>query len=109
MLLAGDSCLKGIAKLEVNAERLRQDLDQNWEVLAEPVQTVMRRHGVEQAYEKLKELTRGKSGITRESMQAFIRTLAIPDNAKKRLLALTPDTYTGNAATQARNLAKTKR
>jgi adenylosuccinate lyase len=109
MLLAGDSCLKGIGKLEVNAERLKQDLDQNWEVLAEPVQTVMRRHGVEQAYEKLKELTRGKAGITRESMQAFIRTLAIPDNAKKRLLALTPDTYTGNAATQARNLARTKR
>jgi adenylosuccinate lyase len=109
MLLACDSCLKGIGKLEVNAERLRQDLDQNWEVLAEPVQTVMRRHGVEQAYEKLKELTRGKAGITRESMQAFIHTLAIPDNAKKRLLALTPDTYTGNAAAQARNLAKTKR
>ncbi len=109
MLLAGDSCLKGIGKLEVNAQRLKQDLDQNWEVLAEPVQTVMRRHGVEQAYEKLKELTRGKAGVTRESMQAFIRTLAIPDNAKKRLLALTPDTYTGNAATQARNLARTKR
>jgi adenylosuccinate lyase len=109
MLLACDSCLKGIGKLEVNAERLRQDLDQNWEVLAEPVQTVMRRHGVDQAYEKLKELTRGKGGITRESMQAFIRTLAIPDNAKKRLLALTPDTYTGNAAAQARHLAKSKR
>lgn len=108
MLLACDSCLKGIGKLGVNAERLRQDLDQNWEVLAEPVQTVMRRHGVEQAYEKLKDLTRGKGGITRESMQAFIRTLDIPDNAKKRLLALTPDTYTGNAAMQARNLAKIK-
>jgi adenylosuccinate lyase len=109
MLLAGDSCLNGIGKLEVNAERLRQDLDQNWEVLAEPVQTVMRRHGVEQAYEKLKELTRGKTGITRESMQVFIRTLDIPNDAKKRLLALTPDTYTGNAAAQARNLARTKR
>jgi adenylosuccinate lyase len=109
MLLACDSCLKGIGKLEVNAERLKRDLDQNWEVLAEAVQTVMRRYGVEQAYEKLKELTRGKAGITRESMQAFIHTLAIPDNAKKRLLALTPDTYIGNAAVQARNLAKTKR
>jgi adenylosuccinate lyase len=109
MLLACDSCLRGIGKLEVNAERLRQDLDQNWEVLAEPVQTVMRRHGVEQAYEKLKELTRGKAGITRESMQAFIHTLDIPSDAKKRLLALTPDSYTGNAATQARNLSKTKR
>ena len=108
MLLACDSCLKGIGKLEVNAERLREDLDRNWEVLAEPVQTVMRRHGVEQAYEKLKELTRGKAGITRESMQAFIRTLDIPDSAKKRLLALTPETYTGNAAAQARNLAKSR-
>ncbi|HSW53229.1 MAG TPA: hypothetical protein VLG93_08355, partial [Sulfuricaulis sp.] len=84
------------------------DLDQNWEVLAEPVQTVMRRHGVEQAYEKLKDLTRGKGGITRESMQVFIHTLDIPSDAKKRLLALTPDTYTGNAAAQARNLAKSK-
>jgi adenylosuccinate lyase len=109
MLLAGDSCLKGIGKLEVNAERLRQDLDQNWEVLAEPVQTVMRRYGVEQAYEKLKELTRGKAGITRESMQAFIHTLEIPGDAKKRLLALTPASYTGNAAVQARNLTRTKR
>lgn len=108
MLLACDSCLKGIGKLEVNAERLRQDLDQNWDVLAEAVQTVMRRHGVEQAYEKLKDLTRGKGGMTRESMQAFIRTLDIPNDAKKRLLALTPDTYIGNAARQAKNLAKTK-
>ena len=108
MLLACDSCLKGIGKLEVNAERLRQDLDHNWEVLAEAVQTVMRRHGVEQAYEKLKDLTRGKGGITRESMQAFIHTLDIPANAKKRLLALTPDTYTGNAAVQASSLTKFK-
>ena len=108
MLLACDSCLKGIGKLEVNAERLGQDLDQNWEVLAEAVQTVMRRHGVEQAYEKLKDLTRGKGGINRESMRAFIRTLDIPNDAKNRLLALTPDTYTGNAAQQARNLIKIK-
>ena len=108
MLLACDSCLKGIGKLEVNAERLRQDLDWNWEVLAEAVQTVMRRHGVEQAYEKLKDLTRGKGGITRESMQVFIRTLDIPNDAKNRLLALTPEAYTGNAAIQTRNLAKIK-
>jgi adenylosuccinate lyase len=107
-LLASDSCLKGIGKLEVNAERLKQDLDQNWEVLAEAVQTLMRRHGVEQAYEKLKDLTRGKGGITRESMQAFIRTLDLPDAAKKRLLTLTPETYIGNAAAQARDLAKTR-
>ncbi len=108
MLLACDSCLKGIGKLEVNTERLRQDLDQNWDVLAEAVQTVMRRHGVAQAYEKLKELTRGKGGITRDSMQAFIRSLNIPEAAKNRLLALTPESYTGNAATQARDLAKIK-
>ncbi len=108
MLLACDSCLKGIGKLEVNTERLQQDLDQNWEVLAEAVQTVMRRHGVEQAYEKLKDLTRGKGGITRDSMRAFIGTLDIPDAARKRLLALTPAGYTGNAAAQAKNLAKTR-
>ena len=106
MLLACDSCLKGIDKLEVNTDRLKQDLDQNWDVLAEAVQTVMRRHGVEQAYERLKELTRGKGGITRDSMRAFIRSLNIPDDAKSRLLALAPDTYTGNAAAQARNLTK---
>ncbi|MBI3777677.1 MAG: adenylosuccinate lyase [Gammaproteobacteria bacterium] len=108
MLLACDSGLKGIGKLEVNAERLQQDLDQNWEVLAEAVQTVMRRHGVEQAYEKLKDLTRGKGGINRDSMRTFIVSLDIPDAARKRLLALTPATYTGNAATQAKNLAKTR-
>jgi adenylosuccinate lyase len=106
MLLACDSCLKGIGKLEVNAGRLDEDLDQNWDVLAEAVQTVMRRYGVEQAYEKLKELTRGKGGITRDSMQAFIRSLSIPEEAKNRLLTLTPGTYTGNAAAQTRNLTK---
>ena len=108
MLLACDSCLKGVGKLEVNTDRLKQDLDQNWDVLAEAVQTVMRRHGVEQAYEKLKDLTRGQGGINRDSMQAFIRSLNIPDEAKNRLLALTPDTYTGNAAAQARDLTNTK-
>ncbi|MDH3370718.1 MAG: adenylosuccinate lyase, partial [Gammaproteobacteria bacterium] len=100
--------LQGIGKLEIDAERMQYDLDRNWEVLAEAVQTVMRRHGVGQAYEKLKELTRGKGGITRESMQGFIRQLEIPDDAKKRLLALTPDRYTGNAAAQSRQLAKLK-
>ncbi|MHB8535966.1 MAG: adenylosuccinate lyase [Sulfuricaulis sp.] len=108
MLLACESCLKGIGKLEVNAERLKQDLDQNWDVLAEAVQTVMRRHGMEQAYEKLKDLTRGKGGLSRDSLRAFVRSLKIPDEAKNRLLALTPDTYTGNAAAQAKELAKTK-
>jgi adenylosuccinate lyase len=108
MLLAIEACLKGTGKLEIDAERMQYDLDRNWEVLAEAVQTVMRRHGIEQAYEKLKELTRGKGGLTRESMQGFIRQLEIPDDAKKRLLALTPDRYTGNAAAQSRQLAKLK-
>jgi adenylosuccinate lyase len=101
-LLAYDSCLRGIGKLEVDSARLHADLDNNWEVLAEPIQTVMRRYGIDNPYEKLKELTRGKSGITRESLQEFIRMLAIPEDAKTRLLALTPASYTGNAAFQAR-------
>ncbi|MBI3547042.1 MAG: adenylosuccinate lyase [Gammaproteobacteria bacterium] len=104
MLLAVDACLKGVGKLEINAARMQEDLDHNWEVLAEAVQTVMRRYGVEQAYEKLKDLTRGKDGINRESMHQFIHSLTIPDDAKNRLLALTPATYTGNAASQAKNL-----
>jgi len=107
-LLAYDSCLRGIGKLEVDSARLHADLDNNWEVLAEPIQTVMRRYGIENPYEKLKELTRGKSGVTRESLQAFIRKLAIPEEAKARLLALTPASYTGNAALQARALPKRK-
>ncbi len=102
-ILAWQGTLKGIAKLEVDPARLAEDLDQCWEVLAEPVQTVMRRYGVEQPYEKLKELTRGK-GIDRESLHAFIRTLAIPDEEKKRLMKLTPATYIGNAAEQAHRL-----
>ncbi len=107
-LLAYDSCLRGIGRLEVDGARLQADLDNNWEVLAEPIQTVMRRYGIENPYEKLKELTRGKSGITRESLQAFIQKLAIPDEAKARLLALTPSRYTGNAALQARTLPERK-
>jgi adenylosuccinate lyase len=108
MLLAWESCLKGISKLEANPDRMRQDLDENWEVLAEAIQTVMRRYGLEQAYETLKNLTRGKGGTTQKHMQDFIRTLDLPADAKKHLLALTPATYTGNAATQARNLGRTK-
>jgi adenylosuccinate lyase len=107
-LLAYDSCLRGIGKLEVDSARLQADLDNNWEVLAEPIQTVMRRYGIENPYEKLKELTRGKSGITRESLQVFIQKLGIPDEAKARLLALTPASYTGNAALQARALPERK-
>jgi adenylosuccinate lyase len=95
-VLAYDSCLRGLDKLEVNPARMAEDLDQSWEVLAEPVQTVMRRYGIENPYEQLKELTRGK-GITREAMQAFITRLAIPEDAKQRLLAMTPANYIGIA------------
>jgi len=107
-LLAYDSCLRGIGKLEVDSARLNADLDSNWEVLAEPIQTVMRRYGIDNPYEKLKELTRGKSGITRETLQAFIHKLAIPEDAKARLLALSPASYTGNAALQARAFPERK-
>ncbi len=103
-LLAYDSCLKGLAKLEANLKRLASDLDANWEVLAEPIQTVMRRYGVSGAYEQLKELTRGKAGITRASLAEFIKNLAIPQAEKKRLLALTPATYIGKAAELARKI-----
>ncbi len=100
-LLAYDSCLRGLNKLEVNAARLEQDLDASWEVLAEPVQTVMRRYGIENPYEQLKELTRGK-GITREALREFIGTLAVPQDAKDLLLAMTPSNYTGLAAQLAK-------
>ena len=99
-LLAWKSCLRGLDKLEVNAERLAQDLDANWEVLAEPIQTVMRRHGVSGAYEQLKEVTRGQK-VTREDLHQLIHRLAIPDEDKKRLLALTPATYIGLASALA--------
>jgi len=102
-LIAYKATLKGISKLEVNAQRLNEDLDNNWEVLAEPIQTVMRRYGIEKPYEKLKELTRGQS-ITQATMQEFIKTLDIPDDAKQRLLELTPHTYIGNAEEQAKNI-----
>jgi adenylosuccinate lyase len=100
-LLAFDACIKGIGRVEADAARLEHDLDQNWDVLAEAVQTVMRRHGLPEPYEKLKELTRGKGGINRTSLHAFIRALELPDDAKQRLLALTPAGYIGNAAAQA--------
>jgi len=106
-VLAYESCLKGISKLEVNSNRLQEDLDTNWEVLAEAIQTVMRRYGVQHPYEKLKELTRGRSGINQESLRAFIATLSIPEQAKRELMELTPSAYTGNAATQAARVGKT--
>ncbi len=100
-LLAYDSCLRGLNKLEVNPQRLADDLDANWEVLAEPVQTVMRRYGIENPYEQLKELTRGK-GITREALQEFVKQLAVPQEAKDLMLAMTPANYTGLAAQLAK-------
>ena len=102
-LLAYDSCLRGIGKLEVNPQLLAQDLDNSWEVLAEPVQTVMRRYGLENPYEQLKDLTRGK-GISREALQGFIDGLAIPQEAKDRLLAMTPANYTGLAEALAKKI-----
>jgi adenylosuccinate lyase len=103
-LLAYESCLKGLNKLEANPQRLAEDLDSSWEVLAEPIQTVMRRYNIENAYDKLKELTRGKGGINRESLHAFIATLDIPDEEKRRLAALSPATYLGKAAELAKRI-----
>lgn len=102
--IAIQSTLKGISKLEINPALLDQDLDQNWEVLAEPIQTVMRRYGIEQPYEKLKELTRGNR-VTGEGMRAFVEKLAIPTQAKAELLALTPHSYTGYAADLAKKIS----
>ena len=102
-LLAYVACLRGLAKLEANPARFGADLDANWEVLAEPVQQVMRRYGVADAYEKLKDLTRGK-GVDARRLAAFIKALPIPAEAKKQLLALTPASYTGLAAELARRI-----
>lgn len=100
-LLAYDSCLRGLNKLETNPERLAADLDATWEVLAEPVQTVMRRYGIENPYEQLKELTRGK-GISKQALREFVEGLAIPQEAKDLLLAMTPANYTGIAVKLAK-------
>lgn len=102
-VIAYEATLKGISKLELNAQRLAEDLDACWEVLAEPIQTVMRRYGVANPYEKLKELTRGK-GISPEALKTFIDTLDIPAAAKAELHKLTPAGYTGNATAQARRI-----
>ncbi|PYF84038.1 MULTISPECIES: adenylosuccinate lyase [Marinomonas] len=100
-LIAYQATLKGISKLEINAPRLEADLDNAWEVLAEPIQTVMRRYGIESPYEKLKELTRGRT-IDQATIEAFVDTLEMPEQAKAELKALTPSTYIGNAAAQAK-------
>lgn len=102
-LISYQSLLKGLNKLEVNAGVIEADLDSSWEVLAEPIQTVMRRYGIENPYEKLKELTRGKA-ITQQAFQEFIQTLDIPEDARDKLLALTPMNYIGNAIEQTKSL-----
>ena len=102
-VLAYDSCLRGLNKLEVNPARMAEDLEQSWEVLAEPVQTVMRRYGIENPYEQLKELTRGK-GISQEGLQTFIAGLAIPQSAKDQLMAMTPANYVGLARELAQKI-----
>jgi adenylosuccinate lyase len=99
-LIAYQASLKGIGKLQLNEDRLAQDLEASWEVLAEPIQTVMRRYGIEQPYEKLKELTRGED-MSREVIQAFVTKLELPEEAKRELLELTPANYIGNAVSQA--------
>jgi adenylosuccinate lyase len=101
--IALQSVARGVSKLEADPDRLRADLDDNWEVLAEPIQTVMRRYGVDRPYEKLKELTRGQR-LGPEEIARFIDTLEIPDDAKTRLKSLSPAAYVGNAATQARSV-----
>ena len=101
-LLAYDACLRGLDKLEASPRRIAEDLEGHWDVLAEAVQTVMRAHRIEGSYEKLKELTRGKGGITRDDLHAFVRSLPIPEDAKSRLLELTPATYIGLAPRLAR-------
>jgi len=103
-LLGYSSCLRGLNKLEANPASMAYDLDHTWELLAEPIQTVMRRYGIANPYEQLKELTRGKGGVTRETLAAFIRGLEIPDTEKTRLLELTPASYIGKASDLARRI-----
>ncbi|WP_288365409.1 adenylosuccinate lyase [uncultured Marinobacter sp.] len=102
-LIAYEATLKGLGKLQINPARLDEDLDHAWEVLAEPIQTVMRRYNIEKPYEKLKALTRGKA-MTPEVIKNFVESLDIPDQAKAELMALTPGRYIGNAVDQAQNI-----
>jgi adenylosuccinate lyase len=103
-LIAYDACLRGLNKLEPDPKRLADDLNASWEVLAEPIQTIMKRYGIEDAYEQLKALTRGKAGINRDTLHEFVRGLAIPPAEKERLLALTPAAYTGLAEQLAKRI-----
>ena len=102
-LIAYQSTLRGLGKLETNAEAMAADLDVNWEVLAEPIQTVMRRHNIEKPYEKLKELTRGRR-VDKAGMQEFVSALDIPEDSKARLMEMTPANYIGNAVDQAKDI-----
>jgi len=101
-LIAYKSCLKGLTKLEINKPRINQDLDQAWEVLAEPIQTVMRKNKIKNPYEKLKDLTRGNQGVNKESLHSFIKLLNLPKKDKDYLLNLTPQNYIGVAASLAK-------
>ncbi len=101
-LIAYEACRRGLEKLEANPDRIAADLEDHWDVLAEAVQTVMRAHRIAGSYERLKELTRGKGGIGKKDLHAFVRSLPLPDGEKRRLLALTPATYIGLAARLAR-------
>jgi adenylosuccinate lyase len=102
-MIAYASLNKGLGKLEINELRLQEDLDNCWEVLAEPIQTVMRRYGIEKPYEKLKALTRGNT-IDQATIEAFVKGLDMPDQTKAELIALLPSTYIGNAVQQAKNI-----
>jgi adenylosuccinate lyase len=102
-VIACESCLKGIGKLQINEQRTAADLDNSWEVLAEALQTVMRRYGIEKPYEKLKDLTRDRE-VNQATLQEFLQTLELPEAVRQELAALTPATYTGNAGQQARAL-----
>jgi adenylosuccinate lyase len=103
VMIALDSLQRGLSKLEVNYETISKDLDQNWEVLAEPIQTVMRRYGIEQPYEKLKALTRGQR-ISADIIREFVEKLDLPEHAKQQLIAMTPASYIGNADKQAADI-----
>jgi adenylosuccinate lyase len=102
-MIAYASLNKGLGKLELNEHRLQRDLDNCWEVLAEPIQTVMRRYGIDKPYEKLKALTRGNT-IDQATIEAFVQGLDMPEQAKADLIAMLPSTYIGNAAQQAKNI-----
>ena len=105
-LLSYTSCSKGLSKLEANPDQLAEDLKDSWAILAEPIQTVMRRYGLPNPYEQLKELTRGKENISKETIHKFINGLAIPDKEKERLHNLTPQNYIGKATELARNVGE---